>query len=52
MAQIVERAGKHGTGNLKENKARTRIYVRLRRPFKSEQQRGDLHSAQQQETAT
>ena len=39
MAQIVNRAGAHGTRNLEKNKAGTRIDVGLGRPFKCDQQR-------------
>ena len=34
MAQIVKRAGDHGTGDLKEDEAGPRINVGLRRTFK------------------
>jgi hypothetical protein len=37
MAQIVNRAGAHGTRNLKKNKARTRIDVGLCGPLKGDQ---------------
>ena len=52
MAQIVDRAGAHGTGNLKKDKARPRIDVGLRRPFKRDQQRCNLQSAEQKKTGT
>jgi hypothetical protein len=36
MAQVVNRTGAHGTGNLKKDKARPWIDVGLRRPFRGD----------------
>jgi hypothetical protein len=36
MAQIIDRAGEHGTGNLKKDEARTWIDISLRRAFKGD----------------
>jgi hypothetical protein len=45
MAQIINRTGEHGTGYLKKDKAGPRVDVGLRRSFKRDKQRCDLHSA-------
>jgi hypothetical protein len=45
MAQVIHSAGKHGTSDLKKDKARSRIDVCLGRPFKRDQQRCNLQSA-------
>jgi hypothetical protein len=47
MAHIVNGAGEHGTGNLEEDEARSRIDVGSCRPFKRNKERCDLHSAKQ-----
>jgi hypothetical protein len=48
MAHVVNRTGKHGTGNLKENEAGTRIDVGLRPVLKCGQQHDELQSTKQQ----
>ncbi len=50
MAHVVDRAGEHGTGYLKEDKTRTRIDVGPRRLFKCDQERRDLQTTEQQKT--
>ena len=47
MTHIVNRTGEHGTGNLQEDEARSRIDVGLCRPFKRDKERCDLHSAKE-----
>ncbi len=47
MAEIINCAGKHGTGNLEKNKAGTWIDIGLSRPLKCDQQRGNLQNAEQ-----
>jgi len=52
MARIVNRAGEHGTGNLKKDEAGTWIDVGLRGPFKCYKQRCNLESAEQKKPGT
>jgi hypothetical protein len=52
MAHIENRAGKHGTGNLEEDEARSRIDVGLCRPFKRDKYGCDLQTAEQKKHGT
>jgi hypothetical protein len=49
MAQIIDCAGAHRTGNLEKYEAGSRIYVSLSRPFKCDQERRDLEHAEQKD---
>jgi hypothetical protein len=52
MAHIVGRAGEHGSGNLEENEAGSRIDISSCRPFKRDQKRCHLQNAKQKRQET
>jgi hypothetical protein len=52
MAQIIDRAGAHRTGNLEKHEAGSRIYISLSRPLKCDQKRRDLEHTEQKNPGT